>query len=126
MCKLSAQLGTVAYRTEIVSDKHVIFSDEPLDLGGGDTAFTPFQLMLSSLASCTLITMRMYANRKGWRIDTMSVDLFYNEETKEVKRNIRLEEADENVMKERMLLIANKCPIHKLLDPVLQITTTLV
>ena len=63
---LHAKLGDAPYRVQMTADGHAISGDEPKDHGGGGTGPAPFDLVLSGLASCTLITLRMYAERKGW------------------------------------------------------------
>lgn len=123
---IKASIATIPFRTEIRTVDHVIYADEPVELGGENTAATPFELLVASLASCTLITLRMYANRKEWTIKEIKIRLEYDEASKEVRRSIELVEASADVNKERMVLIANKCPIHKILDPVLTIKTEMV
>lgn len=123
MKTIKASIANIPFRTEIRTEDHVIYADEPLELGGEHTAVNPFELLIASLASCTLITLRMYANRKEWAIKEIKVVLAYDEVSKDVNRVIELVEATDAVNKGRMLLIANKCPIHKLLDPVLNIKT---
>jgi putative redox protein len=65
MIKITARIGTELYKTEIESANNKIISDEPESAGGKDLGFAPKELLASSLAACTCITLRMYANRKG-------------------------------------------------------------
>lgn len=123
MKTIKASIANIPFRTEICTEDHVIYADEPLELGGEHTAVNPFELLIASLASCTLITLRMYANRKEWAIKEIKVVLAYDEVSKDVNRVIELVEATDEVNRDRMLLIANKCPIHKLLETVLTIQT---
>lgn len=67
-----AKLGGEAYRVDILADGHALTGDETKDHGGGATGPAPFDLVLSGLAACTLITLRMYAERKGWASFTAS------------------------------------------------------
>src|SRR3954452_25133437 len=68
---------TGTYRHEIAIRKHTVGADEPKDHGGDDSAPSPQELLAASLASCTAITMEMYAQRKGWDIGEVSVDVDY-------------------------------------------------
>ena len=65
MSKITAHTGNELYKTEIRSETNFIVSDEPESSGGKDLGFSPKELLAASLASCTGITLRMYANRKG-------------------------------------------------------------
>lgn len=126
MKTLNASIKNTPFKTEINTENHVIYADEPVELGGENTAPSPFELLVASLASCTLITLRMYANRKEWEIKEIKLKIEHNEESKEIHRVIELIGANDEVNKERMLLIANKCPIHKLLESVLNIQTEII
>lgn len=123
---LKANLKNTPFKTEINTENHVLYADEPLELGGENTAPSPFELLVASLASCTLITLRMYANRKEWEIEEIKLQIEHDEESKQVYRVIELLGANAEVNKDRMLLIANKCPIHKLLETVLNIKTEII
>lgn len=123
MKTLNASIKNTPFKTEINTEDHVIYADEPVELGGENTAPSPFELLVASLASCTLITLKMYANRKEWEIKEIKLKIEYDEESKKIQRVIELIGANSEVNKERMLLIANKCPIHKLLESVLNIQT---
>ena len=64
-----ATIGKQKYKTEIQAGNHIIMADEPEELGGGNLGFTPTELLESSLAACTAMTIRMYADRKGWDLE---------------------------------------------------------
>ncbi len=72
---ITAVLNHENYQTVIHNKQHTIISDEPTHLGGNDTGMSPMAIMASSLASCTLITMKMYAKRKGWNISQLEVSI---------------------------------------------------
>lgn len=113
-----AQSGIVNYHTELISGKHTFFADEPEDLGGSNSGPTPETILCMSLAACTTITLRMYAQRKNYPTGTISVsvDLHKPHEGEPYFiRIIRTESAVEPAMRERLLQVANKCPVHKLL-----------
>lgn len=126
MKTLNASIKNTPFKTEINTEDHVIYADEPVELGGENTAPSPFELLIASLASCTLITLKMYANRKEWEIEEIKLKIEHDEVSKEIQRVIELIGANSEVNKERMLLIANKCPIHKLLESVLNIQTEII
>ena len=129
MNKIIAHTGKELYKTEIKSATHTIISDEPESNGGKDLGFEPKELLASSLAACTSITLRMYANRKGWNLTDVKVEVTFDADSTENKfkiiRNIQLFGDLDNDQKARLLNIADKCPIHKILTNPIEITTEL-
>ena len=129
MDKITAHIGTALYKTEIISATHSIISDEPESVGGMDLGFTPDELLASSLAACTSITLRMYANRKGWDLTDIKVEIKMDNPPAEQKtvitRSIQLIGNLDEEQKTRLLYIADKCPIHKILTNPIEITTDL-
>ncbi len=99
---------------------HRLKADEPKDQGGDDAGPNPEELLAASLASCTAITMEMYADRKGWDIGEVAVDVDYEPAqrgsptkfTMEVKLPKELPEEQ----RERLMQIAAKCPVHRTLE----------
>ena len=75
MAQGSARIGTDRYRTEINVGGHALIADEPPALGGGGVGPAPYDLLLASLGACTAITLRMYADRKGWPLESVEVGL---------------------------------------------------
>lgn len=100
---------------------HQWLGDEPLASGGGNQGPTPHQLLLSSLGACTAITLRMYAARKGWSLTGVEVQLEFNPDGapaqggNDIRRRITLRGNLTSGERERLLDIANRCPIHKVL-----------
>jgi putative redox protein len=129
MNKIIAHTGKELYKTEIKSATHTIISDEPESKGGKDLGFEPKELLASSLAACTSITLQMYANRKGWNLTDVKVEVTFDADLTENKfkiiRNIQLFGDLDNDQKTRLLNIADKCPIHKILTNPIEITTAL-
>lgn len=104
---------------------HTVIADEPIEDGGTDTAMTPTELLLSSLASCKLITMRLVANRKNWNTEGMHIFLDLDEETNTIHQTIRFPEHLTDEQKEKLTQISHKCPVSKLVTGTLHITDTL-
>ena len=100
--------------------KHRMTADEPEDVGGEDMGPSPQELLAASLASCTAITMEMYAKRKGWNVDGMEVDCDYTPAERgavtrfELVMRMPAHLSEEQV--ERLQVIAAKCPVHRTLE----------
>lgn len=100
--------------------EHRLTADEPEDQGGADEGPSPQELLAASLASCTAITMEMYAQRKGWEVGEVTVDVQYEPAqrgsptrfTMEVGFPKELPEAQ----REKLMQIAAKCPVHRTLE----------
>ena len=129
MNKITANIGAELYKTEIESETNLIISDEPKSSGGQDLGFAPNELLASSLAACTAITLRMYANRKGWDLTDVKVEVSFETDSLENKfkivRDIQLLGNLDEDQQARLLIIADKCPIHKILTNPIEITTAL-
>ena len=114
--------GTENYRCSITWRNGNFISDEPVTTGGKDSGPDPFSLLLSSVISCKLITMRMYADHKGWDIPEMSVDANLFQEKNEIKVVTTIDctftfpgTTDEG-QKARLMEIAKHCPVSRLLE----------
>jgi putative redox protein len=100
--------------------QHQLQADEPTDLGGEDEGPMPQELLAASLASCTAITMEMYAKRKGWEIGQVEVECEYTPAERGCPTAFKLvlrlpgECTEEQV--EKLRVIAAKCPVHRTLD----------
>lgn len=104
--------------------------DEPEKIEGKDLGPDPYSALLASLASCTLSTLRMYIDRKGWDIPEITIALnFYQESnpdlTTTIKRIITFQVTVDEDIKKRLLIIAEKCPVSKLLKNNIVINTLL-
>jgi putative redox protein len=100
--------------------EHQLTVDEPPELGGNDAGPDPQELLAVSLASCTAITMEMYAARKGWDIGRVEVEVQYSPAERGCPTRfelvMRLPEDLPEEQAERLRVIAAKCPVHRVLD----------
>lgn len=128
-----------SYCTEIQAGRHSLVGDEPQDVGGEDAGPTPYGYLLSALGSCTGMTLRMYADRKEWSLDETIVRLSHekihaedceNCETEEgrvdhIEREIEVRGDLSDDQRDRLLEIANKCPVHRTLHGEIDIRSSL-
>jgi putative redox protein len=117
---ITAKIGAQNYTTAIQAREHAYKADEPLDLGGLNQGPTPTDFLNSALASCMLITLRMYINRKEWQVNAIEADIerTTNEADKSSIFEVELRvsgELDEKQLA-RIEKIAHLCPIHKVLE----------
>lgn len=105
------------YLVENESRDQVWKSDEPESIGGTDLGPTPSELLLSSLASCKLITMRMYANRKEWDFQgaTISLSIVEQGEKTIIEKLIVFQGDLDDDQIERLKVISGRCPVAKML-----------
>lgn len=123
-----ATIGKELYKVKVVWRKGIFFGDEPENIGGKDTGPDPFTLFLSSLATCTISTLRMYVDKKEWNIPEISVSVnmyqtIGEDLTTTIVRDIHFSETIDEDQKQRLLTIAKKCPISKILENKILINT---
>lgn len=123
---------------EVVAGAHQLLSDEPAAAGGTDRGATPYDLLLAALGSCTSMTVAMYARRKGWPLERVTVRLRHARvhaedcaacETKDARltiidREIVLEGSLGEDQRARLMEIASRCPIHLTLTSTIEIRTS--
>ena len=118
--KAAARREGTSFKHTVQVREHQIAVDEPTDVGGEDIGPDPQELLAASLASCTAITMEMYAARKGWDIGNVEVDVQYTpaERGCPTKFDVVLRLPDDlpEEQVERLQVIAAKCPVHRTLD----------
>ena len=127
---VEAHLDDGGYTTRLTARAHAFAADEPRDVGGADTAPTPYELLLGALAACTAMTVRMYANRKQWPLGAITVRMrpvrahapdCERCETEQVSAG-RLEREVEfagdltDEQRARLLYIADRCPVKQTLE----------
>lgn len=118
--KATAKREGATFKHTVQVRDHQLTVDEPLDVGGDDAGPDPQELLAVSLASCTAITMEMYAARKGWNIGHVEVGVEYSpaERGCPTKFQLIMRLADDlpEEQVERLRVIAAKCPVHRVLD----------
>lgn len=121
--QVTANLGELPYKTILSNGRTEIIADEPLSVGGGDIGPAPRELLCMSLAACTSVTLRMYSNQKKWDLGEIQVDVeLENRESDTVfYRKIMFGKTITEEMQSRLLLVADKCPVHKILSKAIKI-----
>ena len=121
--------GDGPYGQEIVAGSHRWSADEPTGLGGHDSGPSPYDMLLAALGACTSMTLRMYAQRKDWPLERVTVTLrhskIYAKDCEEcvskqgrvdvIERDIAIEGPLDDDQRARLMEIANRCPVHQTL-----------
>ncbi|WAJ46233.1 OsmC family protein [Mycobacterium sp. Aquia_216] len=131
------EAGSGTYTQQITAGQHRLVADEPQPVGD-DAGPTPYDLLLAALGACTSMTVRMYAERKGWPLEGVRVTLRHSRihaqdcaecETKtgwidHIDRHIEFAGNLDDTQRQRLLLIADRCPVHQTLTSEVRIATT--
>ncbi|MEQ9363025.1 MAG: bifunctional alpha/beta hydrolase/OsmC family protein, partial [Leptospirales bacterium] len=138
--QVTVRTGKESFSTQIQAGKHRLIADEPASVGGKDQGPTPYDYLISALGACTSMTIQMYADRKKWPLEGVQVALDHGKihaedcadcETKvgkidEIKREIRLEGDLSAEQREKLIEIADKCPVHRTLHSEIKVRTRAV
>ncbi|WP_374276779.1 OsmC family protein [Azonexus sp.] len=117
-----AENGQGRYQQEVVAGQHRLVADEPASMGGADAGPAPFDFIMSGLGACTSMTLRMYAERKGLALSAIRVELEHDkieidgQPRDRIRRTITLDGELSPEQRQRLLEIANKCPVHRALS----------
>lgn len=127
---ITGNIGPQKYLCTISWRNGTFLMDEPENVGGKDLGPDPFSTLLASLAGCTLSTLRMYIDRKGWDIPEINISLNLSQEndselTTTISRTISFPNTIEEDIKNRLLIIAEKCPVSKILKNKILINTSI-
>ncbi len=121
------------YTQDVIARSHKLYADEPESIGGADLGPTPYEYVLAGLGACTTITLRMYAARKKWPVTHIAVDVTYKQSgptggkmQNVFIRDITIEGELDDKQRARMMQIADKCPVHRMLEPAGELRTTLI
>lgn len=136
---VTVRTGSSGFYTEIAAGPHHLVADEPTSVGGTDAGPTPYGLLVAALGACTTMTLSMYADRKGWPLESAAVNLKHQKihardcrecesETgyvDRIDRELELHGPLTLEQRERMLQIADRCPVHKTLHAEIRVDTRL-
>jgi putative redox protein len=123
---IQSSIGAEAYRVTHSNSRHVFYADEPETLGGKNTAPTPDELLEAALASCTLVTLRMYTNHKQWKVGeiAVSVSLVREKDKSIITRELHFENELSDEQKQRLAQVAKACPVSKTLAAANELAVT--
>ena len=135
--RVVTRIGKTGYRTEISAGSHTLVADEPADAGGTDTGPTPYDLLVAGLGACTAMTLRMYADRKGWPLEAVTVSLSHQKihakdcescatesgNLDQIKRQIEIFGRLDADQRQRLMEIADRCTVHRTLNSKIEVVT---
>lgn len=117
------------FQVRVQTGQHNFFMDEPAAAGGLDSGPNPFDLLCAAVAGCTLMTLKLYADRKGWILDGLRVRVTHhkgaNGAQDRFERVLELGKVTDE-QRDNLLRIAERCPVHLLLERGAQVDTTVV
>lgn len=125
MRTVARRLDGLAHEVEFDGSEHTLLADEPAAAGGADTGPRPTQLLAASLATCTAITIEMYADRKGWDLGSVEVEVeteYEGHVPSTFAVGLKLPPELDDEQRRRLLKIAERCPVHKVLAGEAKIT----
>lgn len=123
----TASIASTHYSVRLQDGRHEFLSDEPLNIGGSDTGPAPDELLEASLASCTAITLRMYADKKNWPVAEIEVTVSLERQVNKTlfTRSIRINGTIDEEQRQRLLEIAKNCPVSKTLMGEVEINSSI-
>jgi len=136
---IHVHIGDKKYKTTLTAGNHELISDEPEEIGGEDLGPDPYDYLLMSLGSCTVITLRMYAERKKWRVEDIFVELRHFKDHAEDcedcdEKEAKIDKIEKEIVVKgdldedqlnRLLEISHKCPVNKTLQGSIEMKATI-
>jgi putative redox protein len=127
MVKINGRINREHFKTIATNSRKELIGDETAGNGGTDQGFSPEELLCSALLTCTCITLRMYADRKNWPLESVEVKVSMEKDADQkvtrMHREIQLKGNLSREQKERLMEIANQCPVHRVLTNPIEINT---
>lgn len=137
--RVTARTGADGFRTDLFANGFPLVADEPLEYGGGNEGPSPYEYLLAALGACTGMTIRMYAQSKGWPLEDAVVRLSHRKihaedcrdcdekggQIDRIERELELHGELDDTQRQRLLEIAGRCPVHRTLTGEVRIGTTL-
>lgn len=137
--RVTVHTPAAGFRTGVAVRQHTLVADEPVEAGGTDEGPTPYDLLGAALGTCTAMTLRMYADRKGWPLRGITVHVEHDRlhaadcatcETEDghidrLRRTLTLDGPLDDTQRARLLEIADRCPVHQTLRSEIVIATEL-
>lgn len=120
--EVKVSIGKEKYKTEVSVNQHHLIADEPTEVGGTDLGPKPTAFLLSALGTCKVMTMRMYADQKQWPLESIEISLSSEvvkstqQQTTYIRCIIKLYGDLDDMQKERILKVGDKCPVQKTLS----------
>ena len=124
----TSRTGVGTYRQVVQVGPHSLLADEPATAGGEDAGPEPHEFLLVALGTCTSMTVKMYADRKGWPLDSVDVSVAgdHVDGVFVMTRTLKVAGTLTDEQRARLLEVANKCPVHRTLTGTIRIQTDLV
>lgn len=128
---ITAVIGRDRFRTEVHAGPHTFIADEPEDAGGTALGPEPYEWLLTALGTCTVMTLRSYADMKQLPIESIEAVVSMQVEDRDgtrhatINREIKIVGEIEEALRHRMIKIAEKCPVHRVLSGEIKIDTHL-
>jgi putative redox protein len=120
------------YTQDVLTSRHHLYADEPASYGSADLGPTPYEYLCAALGACTTITLRMYVERKKWPVDHLGCEVSHkkvvggdNGSYDVFTRTLTIEGDVDAAQRQRIMEIANKCPVHKTLESSSHVETQL-
>ncbi len=134
------RIANNAFTSDVKAGAHALTADEPVSLGGNGFGPTPYELLLSSLGACTVMTLKMYAQRKEWPLEEVLVHLSHQKvhakdgahfdqkgaKIDRIERQVEISGELDQAQREKLLEIADKCPVHRTLHGDVEVETKLI